>query len=167
MKKQEFPRNLIDLSCIDKIDVSGRGGKEHVICDLLPRWGRADNGRLHDYETSHNGRTIRLEIKKQQNENWFDSGKYYRLSTVDREIFVMFVMFRKPAITTQILVAELGELIDWLCKNQPERGWCDEVLKTAADYKIRFPSLQFKSSVKVLKVFKEAPQLFEVLYQRD
>jgi len=156
---------LIDLSRVTTINVMGKGGKERDIAVLLPNWKRV-GAALYDYEINYQGQIIRIEIKKQQNLQWFDSGKYYALSSVDREIRVMFVNHDKGDIVT-ILVAELGRLIDWLCENRKKDGWTEEVLKVGAEFKERYPSLQFKAPVHVATLSREVPELFETLYSRQ
>ena len=155
--------DLIDLSRVHEISVGGRGGKEREASLLLSKWRRS-NARLYDYEVSYSGDSIRLEVKKQANLQWFDSGKYYRLSDNDRGIRVMFLMHDGGKITA-ILVALLGELVDWLCEHKAKDGWTEEVLRIGADFKDRYPTLQFKAKAEIGAIFKECPGLFDVLYK--
>jgi hypothetical protein len=160
-----LPTHLVDLNRVGEINLSGRGGNEREVSILLPKWTRV-SAALHDYETTYGGKTIRLEVKKQANLQWFDSGKYYRLSAHDRDVRMMFIIHDGGTIDT-ILIAFLGEFIDWLVKNRRTDGWDDEVLRIAADFKKRFPALQFKARAHVAQIFEQAPELFDVIYRRN
>lgn len=78
----------------------------------------------------------------------------------------MFVIHDGAAIQT-IEVAKFGELIEWLMKNRSGDGWCSEVMEAGANFKSRFPSLQFKARVRVKKILTDAPYLFETVYPRE
>lgn len=158
------PEHLIDLSCIENIDVKGRGGKEKEVSKLLPQWERV-NKQLHDFEIEYQGVCKRLEVKKQRDLQWFDSGKYHNLSASDREITMLFIN-HKQGIISSLLATPLGNFIDWLCANRQNDGWTREVMEKAADFKKEFPSLQFKVKVNILSTFREYPKLFEIIYQR-
>ena len=106
-----------------------------------------------------------MEVKKQANLQWFDSGKYHNLSRDDRDIRILFLIHKKGRIDL-IAVTCLGEFLDWLFMNRASDGWNEEVLKVGADFKVRFPSLQFKARAHVATILKEAPELFDVLYRR-
>jgi hypothetical protein len=43
-----LPVQLIELSQVDKLNISGRGGKEKIISLLLPNWKRS-HSPLYDY----------------------------------------------------------------------------------------------------------------------
>ncbi len=161
----QIPKDLFDLSCVDDINVMGKGGKEQIIKRIIPRWKRV-NKPLYDFEIDHNGMRLRLEVKKQKDIQWFDSGKYYELSAIDRNIKVLFIIHNKGKINA-LLVASLGHFIDWLCANRQSDGWATEVMKVAADFKTKFPSLQFKAKAKIAEIFKENPQIFDVIYQKN
>jgi hypothetical protein len=155
---------LIDIARIDDIDLAGRGGRERDVSNLLLRWRRV-NAPLHDYETEVGGEVLRLEVKKQANLQWFDSGKYHRLDQHDREIRIMFLLHEKGRIDV-IAITLLGEFLDWLFKNRESDGWNEEVLKLGADLKTRYPSLQFKAPAHIATILNDAPDLFDVLYRR-
>ena len=106
-----------------------------------------------------------MEVKKQANLQWFDSGKYHNLNRGDRDIRILFLIHEKGRIDL-IAVTCLGELLDWLFKNRASDGWNEEVLRVGADFKRRFPSLQFKARVHVATILIDAPEIFDVLYKR-
>jgi len=158
-----FPKDLIDLSRVHHLDMAGRGGKEGTISQLLPGWKRV-NGVLYDYETTHGGTRVRLEVKKQRNLQWFDSGKYYQLDASNRDIYLMFIMHDGRAVC-RILVTRLGKFIDWLCAHRRADGWTKEVMEVAAFFKERYPTLQFKARAEIATIARQAPELFEVLWE--
>jgi len=155
---------MIDLTDVSALQVGGRGGSEESIGQLLPSWKRV-NDPLYDFQVLHDGATLKLEVKKQKNLQWFDSGKYYRLSTSDRRIRLLFVCHDGKAIE-KILAVQLGEFIDWLCSHRQRDGWSEEVMKVAAEFKKRYPRLQFKAPAKISTIQQEAPDLFQIIWAR-
>jgi len=131
---------------------------------LLPLWRRS-NSPLYDYEIDVGGELLRLEVKKQANLQWFDSGKYHDLASADRDIRIMFLIHKKGRIDV-VVVALLGEFLDWLLEHRYSDGWNREVLRTGADFKARFPSLQFKAPAHIATILNEAPRLFDVVHRR-
>lgn len=125
------------------------------------------SSKLHDYQIEYEGKLWRLEIKKQQNLQWFDSGKHHLLARVDREILVLFVNHIKGSIDS-LAVVRLGEFIDLLMSLRQYRhwGWTPEVMSIAAQFKIRYPALQFKAKAEILRLMRDHPDLFQVLYRR-
>ena len=159
-----LPANLIDLARVDEVNLAGRGGRERDVSILLSSWVRV-NAPQHDYEIDNHGETLRMEVKKQANLQWFDSGKYHNLNRRDRDIRILFLIHNQGRIDL-VAVTCLGEFLDWLFKNRASDGWNEEVLRIGADFKIRFPSLQFKARAHVATILMEAPALFDVLYRR-
>lgn len=161
-----LPEHLVDLSRIDDVVVSGRGGKEQQISALLPAWKRSSSA-LYDYEVEHNSKLWRLEIKKQQNLQWFDSGKYHLLNEQNRDIVVLFVNHIKGSIET-LAAVQLGNFMDLLMSLPQYRllGWTEEVMSVAAEFKVKYPSLQFKAKAKILTMMQQHPDLFQVIYRR-
>lgn len=151
---------LIDIGRVDEIIIAGRGGYESDISQLLPKWNRTSEP-LYDYEIKIDNSILHLEVKKQENLQWFDSGKYHRLSDTDREIRIMFLIHKKGKIRI-IAVTLLGEFLDWLFLYRNEDGWNEEVLRIGADFKERYPRLQFKAPAKIVDIIKAAPELFDI-----
>ncbi len=143
----------------------GRGGAEESIGELLPAWTRV-NHALYDYQIDHAGSQVRLEVKKQRNLQWFDSGKYYRLDASEKRIYLMFVM-HEGGVIRRLLVSRLGEFIDWLCAHRKADGWASEVMEMAALFKTRYPTLQFKACAQIATIARQAPDLFEVLWESE
>ena len=158
---------LIELSQVDSINLSGRGGKERIFSLLLPLWKRS-HSPLYDFEIDHEGKSLKIEIKKQTNEQWFDSGKYYRLSEINRDIIMLFVNHRNGRINL-IAAIKLGNFIDLLLSTPKYQayGWNEEVISIAADLKQKYPSLQFKAKLRIGNVIKDHREHFQLLYERS
>jgi hypothetical protein len=161
-----LPTEFIDLSRINSINLEGRGGKEKHFSVLLPRWKRSSSP-LYDYELEHKGRLLKLEIKKQANVQWFDSGKYYLLNEVDREIILLLVNHLKGRINLIAAIC-LGNFIDLLVSEQQYHalGWSEEVMKIAADLKKKYPSLQFKVKAQIGSIIRDHRCHFQMLFER-
>lgn len=156
-------KSLFDL---DKIptDVSGQGGKENIFAAFFCGWKRI-NAPLHDWEYPTTDGLIRVESKKQNDLQWFDSGKFYNLSSEDRKIIILFILHRAGKID-KILATTVGEFIDWLLINNSSDGWCEEVLQKGYEFRSKYPTLQFKAKVHVRKLLRQAPHLFDVIYSK-
>ena len=157
--------SYIQIKDIPLIDLSGKGGKESLMATLLPGWKRVPE-ELFDYEMDAVSGILRVELKKQRNEQWFDVGKYYDLSADDRNIWLLFVIHSQGRIT-HLLAVKLGCFVDFLCVH-PEMqkvGWNAVVFQTAKIFKDKYPSLQFKVSAKILTLYKNHPEIFELIYK--
>ena len=164
-----IPQRLFDLTRIDLLSISGRGGRERELGGLLfPSASRASSS-LYDYEISDGSIFYRVEIKKQQNDQWFDIGKYFQLSDRDRDTVVVFVNHREGAIDT-VAAIHLGVLVDFLLSHSEYKryGWTLDVLRTACNLKKidQCPELQFKAKLKVRNLIDEHRELFQIIYER-
>ena len=156
--------DLLDLEQAEMLNVGGRGGQEGDVSRPLPGWTRV-NAPLHDYQKEVGNELVRLEVKKQANLQWFDSGKYHELSATDRRIRMMFLIHTKGRIDT-IAVSFLGDSLDWLCVNRTSDGWNPEVMAVAAEFKQKHPTLQFKAQAHVATIVRTIPHLFDIPYSR-
>jgi len=161
-----LPARLLDLRQVDNINLEGRGGKEKHFSLLLPMWKRSSSA-LYDYELEYEGQLLKLEIKKQANEQWFDSGKYYLLNEFDRNIILLLVNHLKGRIDLIAAIC-LGGFIDLLLSEEQYRahGWNEEVMSVAADLKRKYPSLQFKAKVRIGNMIREHRHHFQILFER-
>jgi hypothetical protein len=159
-----LPEHLVDLSQVNEVNVLGRGGMENRVSALLPAWERS-HAALYDYETEYNGKSLRLEVKKQANTQWFDSGKYYQLNEQNRDIIVLFVNHFQGRIDS-IAAVQLGSFVDLLMSQYRALGWTEEVMSIAADFKVTYPSLQFKAKAEIVTIMRNYPNNFQVLYRR-
>lgn len=126
-KTMRLPRNLLDLDRINEINLAGRDGRGRDVAILLPKWTRV-NAPLHDFEIDYRGETLRVEIKKQADLQWFDSGKYHQINRQDRNIRILFLIHEKDRVDI-IAVTCLGEFLDWLFENRKSDGWNEDVLR--------------------------------------
>lgn len=163
----------MELFCLENLDnlkIAGRGGKEREIIKILIPKGQTNSKVLYDCQATWLGKNYRIEIKKQTNDQWFDSGKYYQLSNDDREIFVLFMMHEQGNVD-MIAAIQLGALLDYLLSNPAkfERyGWRKDVLEIAHKLKHQSecPGLQFKAKLKVRDLINDQPDLFQIIYRR-
>jgi len=156
-------KSLFDLSKVPD-NVGGQGGKETAFSAFFCGWKRI-NAPLHDWEYPTENKLIRIELKKQSGIQWFDSGKYYNLNLEDRNIILLFVLHKKGSID-KIYATTIGEFIDWLTQNRAKDGWTEEVMKVASEFRLLYPTLQFKAQVNIRKMVRQAPHLFDVIYSK-
>ena len=155
-----FDKSLVDLSKIPN-KIGGQGGFEHLFTDFFHLWKRV-NAPLYDFHIDTPSGAVKVELKKQDNLQWFDSGKYHDLSPEDRSIVMMFVLHRKGTVD-RIIATTLGEFIDWLSINKSNDGWNSEVIGIGSSFRKQYPRLQFKAPVFIRHMFKVAPELFDVI----
>jgi len=98
-----IPLSLFDVDCVPNINIDGRGGKEQQLISILPAWKRV-NAPLYDFEYSSDQCKYFIEVKKQSNLQWFDSGKYHDLSHAELQIVLMFIIHDKGSITNISLI---------------------------------------------------------------
>ena len=162
-----LPLYLIDISCVERLNVSGKGGKESTIIDLLPTASR-NTKPLFDLEIKNGIKPIRIEIKKQKNLQWFDIRKYHNLSQEDREIVLLFINHGKHGIDL-IAAIQLGSFLDFVLSKADlkEFGWSAECIKKAhaLTRPDQYPKLQFKAGLRVRDLINEHRELFQVIYE--
>ncbi|MBS1720266.1 MAG: hypothetical protein JST35_07460 [Armatimonadetes bacterium] len=162
--RKRLPKSLIDLTQLREVNLAGRGGHERGISILLPRWRRV-NAPLHDFETTVQGKTLRLEVKSQSNIQWFDIRKFHALSRQERLTRIMFLIHSDEVID-RIEVTTLGELLDWMLLNRQSDGWTEEVIRLGAELRHKYPSMQFKARANILSIITEAPELFDTIFSK-
>ena len=167
MSTTTFPNHLVDTSQIDSLMVAGRGGKEQDIAKVLLPSAQRVSFPLHDYEIWDGETRYLVEVKKQTNDQWFDIGKYYDLSDIDRDIVVFFVNHIDGQIYT-VAAIKLGTLLDKLLSDNSftSYGWESDVLKIASELKKKCPQLQFKAKLKVRDFVASHRHLFQIFYER-
>lgn len=152
---------IFDGTNIQQIDVSGKGGKETSCLSLFPGAVRVSNA-LFDY----NQKTERMELKKQENLQWFDAGKYQNLSKEDREIHMVFLFHKKGAIVTVSSIS-LGNFLDILLSDSryARDGWTSTVIEKLNALKQQCPALQAKAQVKMKNFFQDHRSNFSVYFE--
>ncbi len=164
------PRDLIDLGQLNTMTISGRGGKEFEIGSKLFPTARRESTSLNDFVLVIGPTTIRLEIKKQQNLQWFDIRKYHRLSEEDRKIVLVFVNHWRKKVDL-IAAVQLGDFID-LVLSKPDfkdSGWTAECIERAYELTRpdRYPKLQFKAGLRVRDLINDNSEQFQIIYKND
>lgn len=156
----------VKISALATLRVGGRGGKEAVVAAILPGWRRV-NAPLYDYELATGGRVLRIELKKQAKVQWFDVGKYYRLTGESRRIWLLFVI-HEDAVVSLLLAVRLGIFVDRLCSlpDFQALGWSNDAFKRTAKLKKDYPTMQSKVMANILSLYHAHPDLFEVLYKK-
>lgn len=158
-----IPIEIFNFEEIPNISIGGRGGHEKLISRIFINVKRV-NTALYDYEIEYRNKRYKIEVKKQADVQWFDSGKYHNISDDDKSIIFVFI-FHEDGKINRITATTLGEFIEWMKKNNEKDGWCDEVIKSGALFKIKYPTLQFKAIAKMKNVINQAPELFDIIYQ--
>ena len=148
---------------IKETDISGRGGKEKLILPILPEGYKRVSAALYDF-LSPDGK-IKIEIKKQQNLQWFDIGKYSNLSEEDLKIIMLFINHKKGKIEN-IYSIPLGEMLDLLTSDQKYRvwGWTKENIKLCGEQKKKFSTMQVKVQLKVRSTIEKYEKHFERVF---
>lgn len=157
-----IPIEIFNFDAITEISIGGKGGCEKLISRIFIN-ARKVNSPLYDFEIDYRNKTYKIEVKKQNNKQWFDSGKYHNLSDDDKSIIFVFI-FHKNGKIHKIAATTFDEFITWMKKNKKKDGWCDEVTRVGALFKIKYPTLQFKAKAEMLNVINQAPELFDKIY---
>ncbi len=152
----------LNKNAIAKVNVGGRGGKEGIFAPVLTEYRRVSESL---YDFVHVKDSSKVEIKKQQNLQWFDAGKYHDLTVDQKNIMMMFVNHVKGSVKS-IYTISLGEFIDTLCSDSSyqEDGWTKENIKACHVQKIAFPRMQVKVPLKVLDFVERYPNQVSKVY---
>jgi len=142
------------------IRLEGYGGKEKEILTTLPNGTFKVDASLYDFEWG----SLLLEIKKQQDAQWFDVGKYYNLSDRHQKIRMLFYVYKKGVGLINIYLISLGQMLEYLC-NDPiyqANGWTWDNIKDCYNQKKKYPKMQTKVPLRV-KQFAEKYKLEDLL----
>jgi len=150
-------KNFIKTSIIPSINLSGRGGGEGKLSDVFCEsngWKRVSE-RLYDFvhETG-----LKVELKKQQDVQWFDPSKYHNLTEEEKEIPIVFILHKSGKIDKMFSMK--------VCTFLDKVGWSEQFCKDAADFVSNYKNSapQIKAQVKVRNLFANNIDLVEVLY---
>lgn len=161
IKRLEYYKKIsINQDIILEIDIAGKGGKEKSLLDIF--YATRDNHKMYD-GLLPDGRKI--EIKKQQSKQWFDAGKYHNLSKEQKNIYVIFIIYRDDKIT-KIFYLKLGKFINILTKDKNAKDWCLDMLEDAYNFKKKYPSVQLKIDVNIIKFLENNQKDCTILYDR-
>jgi len=160
-----FPSEYFDSSMISSMRIGGRGGKERLLAKVIRTEWRKVNDPMYDIELPLMRPPLRVELKKQKDTQWFDSGKYHDLTDAHKNIVLMLIN-HNYGIIDLVSAIRLGVFIDILLSDSrfEEWGWNQEVLSAGARFKKIYPSLQFKAKVLTRKVIDLYSCEFQTLY---
>jgi len=153
----------VNRQAIVGANLGGRGGKEKQLKKLFENDLTIINAPLYDAEDE---RGHKYEFKKQKDLQWFDIGKYHDLSPSDKEINMVFVVYKTEV--TFIAVIKLGCFIDRMtttAKYHP-LGWTKENIKEMYNRKKLYPSFQTKAKLKVREFVTENKDIVGFLYKK-
>ena len=152
----------LDKGFIAEINMGGRGGGEAVFAPALIDFRRV-NECLFDFINDKSGE--RLELKKQQNLQWFDGWKYHNLSADDRNIIMLFVLHNNKKVL-KICSVGLGKMIDTLLgdPDYDDAGWSADVLRNLYEIKQKAAKVQSKLPLHVKKFVEKYPNIFSIHY---
>jgi hypothetical protein len=146
---------------IDKIDVSGQGGGEKILSETILKDWRRSSDRLYDF-TLKTDNSLKLEIKKQHDGQWFNIANYHNISKDEENINMLFVMHTQGKIDGLYLM-KLGDFINWMAINKSKDGWSHNHIKMAHDLKYNTKddqgnpietTLQLKAIARIRKIFE-------------
>tara|TARA_R110002020_G_scaffold13026_4_gene47116 strand:+ start:336 stop:818 length:483 start_codon:yes stop_codon:yes gene_type:complete len=155
---------LLNKNVLAHIDMSGRGGKEKQFQPAMPGYERV-NDPLRDFvneETNHS-----RELKKQQNLQWFDVGKYHNLSNAEKQIGMVFVLHKDKKIQ-DVFEIDLGNMLSLLVGDEDFRadGWTTANIADCHAKKIQHPTMQVKVPLKVKSFVSKYKSHFYHHYSR-
>ena len=139
-------------------DFSGYGGKE----DLYKEFCRnelninliKENGAIYDFRDEN---STRIELKKQQDDNWIDSRKYSDLGDEDRKIKLHFLIYKKGQFDVEVWECNTGDFVDIFYKDEDK-----DIAR--AYYNMVNSTTQIKKSLRVKKFIKENNQIFKKIF---
>ena len=163
--KQKAKELGLNLNLLKTINLMGKGGKENIIKTILSKsWKRKETkrgkgiGSIHDFVNTI--LSLKLEIKNQEDLQWFDPGKYDGLTDEEKEILMLFIVLNKQRkVPDACFVVKTGDFI--------ESTFSKEQLKDSREYKTKYPKTQIKHGVHMRKWFKENRDKTNVLYIRN
>lgn len=168
--EQVIPIRFFDATNLSVMTISGRGGKEFEIGKNLFPAAMRENRPLYDFVLQQGTTNIRIEIKKQENTQWFDIRKYHNLGDEDRKIRLVFVNHHSKKVDSVAAII-LGNFLD-LVLSKPELekfGWTAECITQAYNLTRpdRYPKLQFKEGLRVRDLINAHRDQFQILYESE
>jgi hypothetical protein len=154
---------LLDKKVLSEINMGGKGGGEKAFAPALVDFRRVSRG-LYDFVNDDTDEKV--ELKKQQNLQWFDGWKYHDLSKEDRAITMLFVLHDGEKVS-QIYSIPLGIMIDTLLADDEYSiaGWHADVLETLFVLKQTASKVQSKLPLKVKDFVSKYAHLVNLEYQ--
>lgn len=140
------------------MNLKGQGGKESEFVKILSTtdgWVRR-NGNLFDYENIITG--VLVEIKKQQDTQWFDPSKYFNLTTKEKEITMLFCLTDSKGGVTKIFTIRTEDFI--------LRNFSQDFLKDCYELKLKYNDVQVKKSVSIKKFLTNNSDIVNIIWEK-
>ncbi len=142
--------------------LEGHGGKERLLEMAFKGGVQRVNHSLFDFCIDG----IRVEVKRQQDVNWFDYGKYHNLSDADGKIIVVFFLHKNSRVR-KVAGITLRSFIELCCSDARciADGWTYDAMAEVHKLKLRHPSLQSKAKAQVDRLINAYPDRFTLYYE--
>ena len=143
---------------IPNLNLKGQGGKENEfskILDTKDGWVRRNND-LYDYQNTLTNQLV--EIKKQQDQQWFDPAKYANLSDDEKDIIMLFCLIDNLGKVNKIFTVNTKDFIS--------RNFTQEFLNDSFLYKSKYSKTQLKESVSIKKFFRNNKDIINLIYEK-
>ena len=154
---------VLDNDVIRSTNIGGVGGKEKLLQDFFCKSSKVVriNHSIYDFIVNDQ----KIEVKKQQNGQWFDYAKYHNLDDEHLNIIMMFIIHKKGE-TEIIFTITLGNFLKIVC-NDPEfrcDGWTLQDISDAYDKKSKYPKLEYKAPLNIRKFYTKYKDHVSLLY---
>ena len=163
---------VIDTKAAEKVNLGGRGGKEALLNKVFENTQRV-NAELYDLKDPAGSL---LELKKQEDQQWFDAGKYHDLSEANKQIEMVFILTSrgrksdpaKKGMIEKIFTIKLGRLLEILTTTEKHQkcGWEWSNIEACYNQKQKYPTQQAKVTIKMRAFLKENKKDCTIIWQR-
>ena len=146
------------------------GGKEGLIQNP-ERWirdSRKESRPLYDTISTFKG-NYRIELKTQQNLQWFDIGKFHELSAEDLAVELLFLMHSGEEKLESVWNIRFDNLLDLALADSEcvKGGWTVDAIKRSAELKKDYPRVQLKAPL-YIRAFRERHlNSFQILWMSE
>ena len=151
----------INLAGIKDVNLKGKGGGEKKLLEAgifqtSEGWRRV-NKALYDFENSISNQKV--EVKKQQDSQWMDAGKYVNLTETEKKISIIFLQIDYDGNVEAVHEISTEKLVDTL--------WDSATMEAAKKLKEVCPQAQIKCPIKVKKFFSTHTDISKTMYSKD
>ena len=147
---------VVNKNIIEKLDFSGKGGKEDLIISCFENKIIKKNDKLFDCIDIESQK--KYELKKQKNQQWLDPKKYANLSSEDKKITIVFVLCNSSGFCDMLATMNLGDFVKVV--------FSKEQLEMAKKYAEKFPKDQIKSGVNIRGLVSKNRNIVDILWEK-
>lgn len=158
-----LPEGILHVEQLMTLSLKDVISKPHVwLRDAIRK-----NAPLYDAISTFQGNHL-IEMKSQQNTQWFDIGKYHELTSIDRSITMLFVMHTGKEVVDEIWEIPFGEFLDIVCSDEvfQKDGWTNSAIQSSAALKLEYKSIQLKAKLNLRTFQTRHPRACHILWQR-